>query len=326
MKQAGSVAMFEVYFSEATIDDLMRVALKEIFGRGAHIEATKGGNTEITGVLLELSNPRARVSRTETRGKPFSCLGELCWYLGKTDRLDVIEYYIPIYRKFAEGGKLFGAYGPRLFDWNGLTQFSNVAALLRRKPHSRQAVIQLFAASDIAEQHKDVPCTCTLQFLVRDDALHLLVSMRSNDVFWGFPHDVFCFTMLQEVMASTLGIRLGTYKHVVGSLHLYDERRDAANRFLDEGWQQTDLPMPAMPLGDPWPAIRSLVSAEAQIRTKGADEIDVAGLDSYWADLIRLLQVFRYDRDNNVEQVRKIEAEVEATCFRSFIQRRLPSN
>ncbi len=179
--------MVKAHFSEATIDDLMRVALNEILERGDHIQATKGGNTEITGVMLELSNPRARVSRTETRGKPFSCLGELCWYLGKTDRLDTIEYYIPVYRKFAEGGRLFGAYGPRLFDWNGLTQFSNVAALLRRKRHSRQAVIQLFSANDIAEQHKDVPCTCTLQFLVRTDALHLLVSMRSNDVLLGIP-------------------------------------------------------------------------------------------------------------------------------------------
>ena len=302
----------------------MRVVLEEILRHGKHVQSTKGGNTEITGVLLELLNPRARLSRTESRGKPFSCLGELCWYLSETDSLDFIKYYLPAYGEFAEDNKLYGAYGPRLFSWNGLQQFSTIIRLLRKKPNSRQAVIQLFSGVDIVEEHKDVPCTSTLQFLVRDDALHLLVNMRSNDIHWGLPHDVFCFTMLHEVLARTLSIKLGTYKHMVGSLHLYDNQQNNAKLFLNEGWQQTNLPMPPMPMEDPWSAIGLLKEAERKIRTIGIGACEnLEEVDSYWADLVRLLQVFRHLKDGSISGINEIKSEMQNACYVSYIERRL---
>jgi hypothetical protein len=83
-----------------------------------------------------------------------------------------------------------------------------------------------------------------LQFLIRRNRLHTLTTMRSNDAYIGLPHDIFCFSMLQEVLARTLGVALGQYSHFVGSLHLYDENRDEAQQYLDEGVQAT-IAMPA---------------------------------------------------------------------------------
>ena len=60
-----------------TLDDVLRSVTEQILSLGGDINPTKGAAKEIVGVLLELSNPRARLSRTETKGKPFSCLGEL---------------------------------------------------------------------------------------------------------------------------------------------------------------------------------------------------------------------------------------------------------
>ena len=161
-------------------------------------------------MLLELNHPRARLSRSETRGRPFSCLGEFLWYLSRDNKLDFIRYYIPAYEKETEDGEtIYGAYGPRLFDQRGHDQLRNVINLLRSHPESRRAVIQLFNAEDIARRYKEVPCTCTLQFLVRRKRLHMLTTMRSNDAYKGLPHDIFCFTMLQEVVARTLGLELG---------------------------------------------------------------------------------------------------------------------
>ncbi len=135
-------------FAAATLDDVMRRVIEELLSHGEPIQSSKGPNRELTGVLLELTNPRSRLSRTETRGKPFSCLGELCWYLEKSDDVDFISYYLSRYRDLAEGSSLWGAYGPRLFGGD-IDQVANVIDLLRRKPGSRQAVIQLFNASDI---------------------------------------------------------------------------------------------------------------------------------------------------------------------------------
>lgn len=312
------------YFCGPTLDDVMRSVIEEIQTSGERINPSKGECVELAGVLLELTDPRARISRTETRGKPFSCLGELCWYLAGSNDLDYIYYYIPAYSESAEDGMIFGGYGPRLFNWEGLDQWGNVAALLRRKPSSRRAVIQLFDAFDIVEKHKDVPCTCVLQFMVRDQKLNMLASMRSNDVILGLPHDVFTFTMFQEIMARALSLEIGTYKHFVGSLHLYEKHRDDAQKFLDEGWQSTEKPMPPMPEGDPWPAIKSLLQAESAIRTGGLlDAEGIKDLDLYWVDLIRLLQVLRFSRDKEPGKIEELGGQISSSIYRVFIDKKL---
>jgi thymidylate synthase len=309
------------YLSGATLDDLLRLVIEEIYANGERIKPTKGKAIELTGVLLELTEPRARLSRTETRGKPYSCLGELCWYLSGTNKLDFISYYIPRYKDYAEGDEVFGGYGPRLFNWRGLSQLDKVTEILRKKSSSRQAVIQLFDGHDIVEEHGDVPCTCTLQFMLRRDKLHMLTNMRSNDAFLGLPHDIFCFTMLQEIMARSLSTELGTYKHAVGSLHLYEVDSEAARLFLGEGWQST-IPMPAMPTGDPWKSIASLLQSESMIRTTGALDDDVLGkVDPYWGDLIRLLQIFRCKHDKKADGLKELRGRMSADVYRPFIDR-----
>ena len=60
-----------------------------------------------------------------------------------------------------------------------------------------------------------------LQFLIRKDKLNLITTMRSNDAYLRMPYDLYTFTMLQEIMADKLGIDVGTYTHVVNSLHIY---------------------------------------------------------------------------------------------------------
>src|SRR4029453_8927030 len=100
-------------------------------------------------------------------------------------------------------------------------------------------------------------CTSTLQFVIRDHRLNLMTTMRSNDAYFGLPHDIFCFTMLQDLIARSLDIELGTYVHSVGSLHVYEEKIDFVSRYLDEGWQQS-MEMPPMPPGDPWRYVESI--------------------------------------------------------------------
>ena len=314
------------YLSAPTLDDLLRHVLNGISQRGWPIRPTKGPAKELNGVLLELVNPRARISRTETRGKPFSCLGELLWYLSGTNELRFIQYYIRYYRAFADDDYVYGGYGPRLFSWRDTNQLATVIALLRRKRQSRQAVVQLFDAHDITTPRKDVPCTCTLQFMIRGDRLHLITNMRSNDVHLGMPHDVFCFTMLQEIVARTLDVEIGTYKHMVGSLHLYDKNAPDAQTFLSEGWQSTRITMPPMPMGDPWPAIRRVLDAERAIRTGRSTRPPRAALeaiddvDLYWPDLIRLLLVLKAKKAKDSERLDSLRKSMVSDVYVPFIQ------
>ena len=316
--------MASFHFVGKTLDDVMRLSIEAIQENGEPNKGSKGETTELIGVLLEITNPRARLSRTETRGKPFSCLGELCWYLAGTNELGFISYYLRDYRESAEDDLIFGRYGPRLFRDDGLNQVANVTDLLKRRPGSRRAVIQLFDAEDIVEEHKDVPCTCSLQFMIRQETLHMVTYMRSNDVFLGLPHDIFCFTMLQEIIARTLSVDVGNYRHAVGSLHLYDRNRDAAEQFLGEGYQPTNIAMPPMPVEDPWPAIRSLLHAETTVRNRGSlDAGRLDDLDSYRVDLIRLLQVFRCRKDRDANNIEKLRQRMSSSIYQPFIDKKL---
>ena len=311
-------------FTGPTLDDVMRATIKAIQSRGASNNPTKGPNRELTGVLIEMPHPRARLSRTETRGKPFSCLGELCWYLSGTNQVDFISYYISEYKQYAEGSEIFGGYGPRLFRNRGIDQIANIISLLNKNPGSRRAVVQLFEAEDLSDDHLDVPCTCSIQFLIRNERLQMITSMRSNDVVRGLPHDVFTFTMLQEIVARRLSIDIGPYKHFVGSLHLYDRDAGKAAEFIDEGFQPTDLAMPEMPTGDPDPALEMLCKAERDLRSDGRiDAKELDPLDPYWRDLVRLLQVFTYSKQCNVKSMKEILSAMDSNIYDTYILKKL---
>lgn len=319
-----------MYLSDATLDDLLRKVFKRLIDCKNVINPSRsnelGPATELTGALLQLTNPRARLSRTEKKGTVFSGLGELLWYFSKSNDLDFISYYIRQYKNESDDGKtVYGGYGPRLFHLRRgkkfIDQLQNVCTLLAAKPQSRRAVVQLFDAADIAEDHKEIPCTCTLQFFIRAGRLELIVSMRSNDAYLGLPHDVFAFTMLQEFFARRLGVKLGSYKHFVGSLHLYRKHRKGAQQFMDEGFQQR-VAMPAMPPGDPSDAMAILLKAESAIRCGNDVDLKGLGLDAYWLDLIRLLQIYRCHKLKQRGRLTALKRAMAVTTYDTYIDRK----
>lgn len=286
-----------------------------------------GGTLELLGVALRITNPRARISRSENRGKPFSALGELLWYLSGSNKLAFIKPYVAEYENDAVDGVLEGAYGPRLLAMRDqIDQFESIERLLRDKPGSRRAVIQLFNAEDIATEHREIPCTTTLQFHKREGRLHLSVTLRSNDAYWGLPHDVFCFTMIQEMMARRLEVELGEYYQYVGSLHVYDKYLPDMRAYLDEGFQQVHA-MPAMPVGNPFDLVPKLLGIEARLRDGQHVEAGAEMVDPYWADIVRLLQVFwsRSHAESPEEHVRRIDeirAEVASASYKPYVDGR----
>jgi len=304
----------------SSLDDLCRKLYPKLLKGGDRVTSKHGPSRERNGILLELAQPLARLSRTETRGKPFSCIGEWLWYLSGDNRLDFIRCYIKRYEKYAEDGeRIRGGYGPRLFNQRGTDQVRSVINLLRKRPDTRQAVIQLFNAEDLSNGCKAVPCTTTMQFMIRKQRLHMIVTMRSNDAFIGLPHDIFCFTMIQELLSRSLNITLGTYKHFVGSMHLYDDDRKAAQQYLSED-VQASVAMPPMPIGDPWPAVAKLLQAEELIRNGLEPDSTFFDIQPYWADLIRLLQAFSASGDS--AKIQSIKAAMIFKGYRPYIESR----
>jgi thymidylate synthase len=308
-----------------SLDTVLHQLYRELLEHGQSVGGTRGSNREILGVTLRISKPRARISRSENRGKPFSALGELIWYLSGSDTLEFIEPYVSRYADDAVDGVLEGAYGPRLIRMrDGIDQFASVEKLLKDRPESKRAVVQLFNAEDIATPHKEIPCTTTWQFLLREGRLHMSVTMRSNDAYFGLPHDVFCFTMIQEMMARRLGTDMGEYLQYVGSMHVYESKLDAMAEYVEEGVQQT-IEMPPMPAGDPFELVDQLRQIEQRLRA--GEELDASKetANSYWADIIRLLQVFwaRERVEDHPDRLKQLRAEFANSIYHSYVDARM---
>lgn len=315
-----------MYIVEKTLDDVLLRVFQKLLKTKNRISPTRGKASEYTGALLKIKNPRARLSQTEKKGKLFSCLGELLWYLSRMNDLEFIKYYLPHYNTESDDGlTVFGGYGPLLFEKRGENQIENVITLLKKNPFSRRAVIQLFDAADFNYKGKGtVPCTCTLQFLIRDKRLHMFINMRSNDAFLGLPHDIFAFTMLQEIMAMSLDVKLGTYNHSVGSLHLYDKHRKGAEEFVREGWQPK-VEMPPMPKGDPWESIKTVLEVESEIRKGNEIDMSTLNLEPFWCDIVYILQIYWYSKKRQNSKIAQIKKKMSTRVYDPYIQRRQAS-
>lgn len=210
---------------------------------------------ELVGAKFTLTNPRNRIIASPARAVNYGfAVGELCWYIRGDKDLETMRYYNKRMSQFSDDGvTINSAYGNRLFKnrWGGssggmapVSQFDLVVDELKRDPDSRRATMHINEPADllraVEKGSKDVPCTMSMQLLIRDRKLHMHVVMRSNDIVWGMPYDVFSFTSLQEAFLYRLqddGVDvddLGSYHHSATSLHIYDTHFDLAERVAAE--------------------------------------------------------------------------------------------
>lgn len=188
-----------------------------------HIQDSRDGDVvgEIIGAVTTIEDPTRGIVLSGIRNMPIRyAVGELLWYLSGSNKVSDISKYSDVWKRLSDDGEhVNSAYGHRIFHQFGFDQWEHVKNLLKADPLSRQAVIHIKEPSN--QPTKDLPCTVSLQFFIRDNKLYMITNMRSNDIWMGFPYDVFSFTALQVKMAMELGVDLGTYTHIAGSLHLY---------------------------------------------------------------------------------------------------------
>lgn len=186
-----------------------------------------------------LLNPRRKLS-------PIYASAELLWYLSRDRSADMICAYAPQYKMFCdEDGSAYGAYGDRIGDnlrattageWYG-DELAHAIALLQKRRASKKCVVSLWRPLDLvyAEigRKKDIPCTISWQFIARGEQLHMVCSMRSNDMWKGFLYDCYVNTVIQRYVAASLGMTAGEYHHISGSMHLYERDMNKASEAID---------------------------------------------------------------------------------------------
>lgn len=219
---------------------------------------------EILGVHLRLTDPRQRfVDLPPARViNPAFAVAEALWIVSGSDAPWIYQYNKALTR-YTDDGVLQGAYGPRMRRWNNnVDQLDHVRRTLIEDPDSRQAVIQLYNPGRDTRGYRDVPCTLGYRFFVRQGRLRMHTTMRSQDLWLGFPYDLFTATLIQELMAGWLGVELGEYHHTVDSLHLYADHRDAVATVAAQPATASVLPsVPMPPVAVPWSDFAAVVGS-----------------------------------------------------------------
>lgn len=286
----------------STLNESFRECLSELLEYGVETQPRGEKIKEIINYSIVIENPRNRVVTFADRKTSMKyLLGEFIWYLSGSPNVQDINLYSKFWDAIAkEDGTVNSNYGTRIFGHSKLypfNQWNKAKELLQKDKDSRQAIIRINHADDYTYANHDVPCTLTLQFFIRNNKLHLIVNMRSNDIWRGYCNDQFQFTMLQELMMIELRefypeLQLGKYYHNAASMHIYELHFDAAKKVLADPSVQ-EFYMPEMKI-DP-DSIENLIQFEKSWRilqdmdkSKIPENEFYQKLNSYWKSVINL--------------------------------------
>ena len=148
------------------------------------------------------------------------------WYLSgnkNVRKLGEIYGKVPkIWKSMADKkGNVNSNYG---WQWKRNDQIGKVIKILKGYKYTRQATISIYDGKEIDNYSFDTPCTYAIQFTIVQNHLHMCVTMRSNDLWYGFCNDQYQFSKLQELIAHEVKMDVGTYYHFAHNLHIYNNK------------------------------------------------------------------------------------------------------
>ena len=143
------------------------------------------------------------------------------WYLSGNNSVKEIRKHAKIWDKMHSGNFIVNSnYG---YQWKRKNQLDNIVQKLIENKHTRQAVISLYDGKEIEIYKHDTPCTLSISFNYVVDRLDMTVLMRSNDLYFGFCNDQYCFSKLFELVCNKTGLKIGKYHHLAIDMHIYKD-------------------------------------------------------------------------------------------------------
>jgi len=223
-----------ITFENGTIPNLYTQILKKILDEGKEVGPRGLKTRELSPVCIESIDPRQRLFGHPNRKEvPIFTYIEGMWILKGEAAPARLVHYVPGMANFVneKTGVLDGAYGPAIGK-----QLEQCYDRLIHDPDTRQAIVIINNPLLHTLPTKDYPCTLSFQFLLRNNLLDMIVTMRSQDAWLGLIYDTGEFQWFQEIMAGWLGVQLGRYIHIDGSLHLYERDWDKARKVVEEDY------------------------------------------------------------------------------------------
>ena len=164
---------------------------------------------------------------------------ELDWYLNCSTNINDIGYKDepPKAWQYAANqyGEINSNYGKLIFDDKYYRQYDNVLNELADNPFSRRATMVYTRPSIWTEFNEngknDFICTNAVTYYIRDEQIHAVCQMRSNDVVFGYKNDYAWQRYVMDLVATDLSggnkhYTAGTLHWQVQNLHVYERHFD----------------------------------------------------------------------------------------------------
>lgn len=174
-----------------------------------------------------LQNPLDnKITNKERNWKEEYAEAEWQWYLSGDRNIEKLgEIYgkiPPIWERMADhNGNVNSNYG---WQWLRNDQYEYIIDKLKFENDTRHAAISIYDCKENLDYENDTPCTYAVQFTIINDKLCMSVYMRSNDLWYGFCNDQYCFSMLQKKVAEDVNKDIGWYYHHAHNMHLYNDK------------------------------------------------------------------------------------------------------
>lgn len=174
-----------------------------------------------------LQNPLDnKITNKERNWKQEYAEAEWRWYLSGDRNIEKLgEIYgkiPPIWERMADhNGNVNSNYG---WQWLRNDQYEYIIDKLKFENDTRHAAISIYDCKENLDYENDTPCTYAVQFTIINDKLCMSVYMRSNDLWYGFCNDQYCFSMLQKKVAEDVNKDIGWYYHHAHNMHLYNDK------------------------------------------------------------------------------------------------------
>jgi thymidylate synthase len=199
-----------------TTEQAWKTAVKEIYEHGIEIkDANNRVSREILNFMITITDPKDDIT------KPIEIMNSLKkWVYPELDELEDV-----FFKKDASSSYYY-TYGTRIFKFaNSKDQVDDfVIPLLKKYPSTRRALIVIYhPLVDSRLSSKENPCLISLYFKIINNRLTVSALLRSNDMFIGWPANIYQIYLLQKYVAEKLGIETGSITSISHSAHIFEE-------------------------------------------------------------------------------------------------------
>ena len=212
--------LMETYYNANHAFNSLRA---DIIDKGIPFANTKA----LFNIGFYLQNPLDnKITNKERNWKEEYAEAEWQWYLSGDRNIkklgDIYGKIPPIWERMADhNGNVNSNYG---WQWLRNDQYEYIIDKLKFENDTRHAAISIYDCKENLDYENDTPCTYAVQFTIINDRLCMSVYMRSNDLWYGFCNDQYCFSMLQKKVAEDVNKDIGWYYHHAHNMHIYNDK------------------------------------------------------------------------------------------------------